>query len=90
MIIFSRELFSSDKLFETLRWDGDFRPEKELVEWLTEQFGEYGDRWTYYYLIDSYQYDCDINNIQCVAVDVAWDFTNDEDAMLFKLSWSGQ
>ena len=88
MIIYARDLIKHDEPFSFIADDGRWLAEDDIVSWLTEHVGEFGERWTYYYLIDYFHYpDMDYPHMIAQAADVAWEFYHDEDAMYFKLAW---
>ena len=88
MIIYARELIKEDEPFSFIASDGTWPAETNILNWLTEHFGEAGYNWTYWYLIDYFEYpDADWPFMTAVAADVAWEFNNEEDALLFKLVW---
>jgi len=88
MIIYARELSNKDEPFLFISDNGMCIVEEEILSWLVEHFGEPGNRWTYYYLIDYFEYpDFDYPFMIAHAADVAWDFSKDDDACLFKMTW---
>ena len=88
MIIYARQLVKTDEPFSFIADNGTWLAEEDILSWLTQHFGEPGDRWTYYYLIEYFEYpDIDYPFMTACAADVAWDFSNNEDAFLFKLTW---
>ena len=86
MIVTSNCLFSN--LGYIFSSNGKFISESEILNWLTETFGEPGSRWTYYYLLEYFSYpDQDFSHMAAIAVDVVWEFEYEEDAILFRLTW---
>ena len=88
MIIYARELVKNGEPLSFITDNGRWADEDMILSWVTEHFGEYGERWTYYYLIEYFEYsDMDYPFMTAMAADVALEFYYDEDAFYFKMVW---